>query len=191
MQRKEKLQSFDSQSITDPKEFLQSNYDYYACRQIPSAPELDLLKWVINLPGEVGFVYHKQKWILIKGSEDGVPVRLLPTDWDIFIHSHPIIPCDDKEEGCIPSLNDLINASKNAKNIIISEKGITQYYPPKNADRDQMIIAFFDWIDLEINIDASKKQQEYLNFLAEIDAGFVTYPWEEINDEKLSELLSL
>lgn len=129
-------------------------------------------------------MYHNQKWFLIKGDENGVPNRHLPTDWDIFIHSHPVTLGDEKDEGCIPSLSDLINASKIAKNIIVSQKGITQYYSPKNADDDQMIIALFD-------IDDSKKQEEYLNFLAEIDAQFVIYPWEEINDEKLSELLSL
>ncbi|MBI4100274.1 hypothetical protein HY439_00845 [Candidatus Microgenomates bacterium] len=155
--------------------------------QLPRMPDIDLIRWLPTLNYDAGLVLQDSTWYVIRASTMGLPRWQMPHNSEILLHSHPYDGEDEQNDGgSIPSISDYLNCSPTAKNLIVSHRGVTQYW--------RVIPEKHHLLEIEIhrtNFRFGKgSKTEYLKFLDEIGAKFTVYPWEEIDEEKLSRLLN-
>lgn len=167
--------------IVKPKEFLLKPFERLEVGEI-KPPNINFLKWLPKISNETGLVYQEPRWFVIKAS-DRIPGWMMPENSDILLHSHPHEKNGIQTAEAIPSIGDFLNCSSIAKNFIVSQKGITEYWGVNPKAKQS----------LEIEIARNKlfnkhKIREYLRFLGEIGARFKVYPWEKLDDEKLTTL---
>lgn len=172
--------------LVDPREFLAKPFERLEVGELPKPPDIDFLRWLTTLEEETGLVCRGSSWFVIKCSKLGVPSWLMPKDSEILLHSHPSGETMGESDDSIPSVKDYFNCSSTAKNLVISHKGITQYWPvpPENQIFLQL------WI--ERNEDSRKvpTQEEHLAFLERRGAKFTVHAWKELDQEKLAKLLA-
>lgn len=164
----------------DLRRYLETPFERLDVIQIDRQPDLELLKWLPSLVNETGLYFMEGKWFVVKASELGIPSWLLPLGADILIHSHETSE-DERDDGSIPSIRDYLNCSPKAKNLIVSSKGMTQYWPPEIGEQFQKL----EWADergLFLNI---VELQAYLNFLESLNLKYQITSWGEIDKEKL------
>lgn len=181
------------ESNNQAREFLSVPFDQVELpvREFTSQPDLEFLQWLPTSKEEAGLVLKEGSWFIIKGYESGIPDWMVLYDSDVFLHSH-FVGEDEEDDGSIPSPGDFANCSqrdlRRRENLIVSQKGITQYWPvTTREDRRQL-----EWaLEAEIRGKGFGKgqRQEYLQFLEKVGARFTVYSWEELDDERLAQLL--
>lgn len=194
--------------VVNLREFLSKPFDPPWAGITEQPPDLELLKYLLNLNNEIGLVYKDQQWTIAKGFLGmGVLAKHMPRDANILIHSHYIIPIERfKRYGIqkspngigseIPASGDLYNCSSTGKNFIVSEKGITQYF--FSMPQEQRDLLFIDPVESTVirGVKMLRKElrelerdsTEYLFFLRKIGARLKFNNWEEMTNEKLNVL---
>lgn len=167
--------------IVNPREFLEKPFERLRVGRLETPPDLELLRWLPSLKDETGLVLQEPTWYIIKASRIGVPSWIMPKDSDVLMHSHPIVEVEELS-GPIPSTGDFLNCSPIARQLIVSSKGITQYWPVEEEYKRILEANFFSF--------GPGTLDKYLMFLESINARFEVFPWEEIKENKLTELLS-
>lgn len=201
----EKQRESNKPPIVDPREFLSRPFERLEIGELVQPPDIALLKWLTTLPDETGLVYQEPRWFIIKANSIGVPAWIVPEKSDILIHSHPmleaqwvqdrrseyldrlVIECLGEFDSSLPSRWDFGNCSPVGKNFIVSQKGLTQYWPILARDESHFLS-----ID-EIEVMGKRfgnilELKVYLQFLKEVGARFNLYPWEQLDQEKLNSL---
>lgn len=159
--------------IVDPWEFLAKPSGKLEIGELEVPPDIALLQFLPTLKYEVGLVHQMPRWFIIKASEIWVPSYVMPENSDILLHSHPVVPDEEHNDGSIPSIGDYLNCSSKAKEFIVSQKGLTQYWPVDNKENRRK---------LENETYAFRQRfgrgtiVQYLQFLKEIEAEVVVYP---------------
>lgn len=175
-------QKIKSSNLT--KEFLSAPFEQLKIRELANPPDIELLQWLPTLEEEAGLSLRHGRWFMIKASKLGIPSWLIPVDADVFLHSHTIGD-DEKDDGSIPGLRDLLNCLPTTKNFIASQKGITRYWPVLTRDGQRQLERTIE----ERGGFEKGQRQECLQFLEEIGAEFVVDLWKELNEEKWAQLL--
>lgn len=180
--------SIDQPLIVDPIQFLDRPFERLEVGRLPSAPTITLLRYLPTLPNETGLVLQGGTWYVIKASDIGIPSWLMPSASDVLLHSHPADENEEENPGSIPSIRDYLNCSATAGNFISSHQGLTQYWAivDEEARRALQEEVLRPWTE---RFEEGTKL-EYLKFLEEIGARFMVYTWDEIDDQRLSQLMS-
>lgn len=192
------LETVDSQE--EAKHFLEAEPNhYYESRILGFIPNIPFLKSTPELPFEIGLYLHQSVWILIRGHEF-INDAFIPKFSNPKIHSH----FSDDTDGSVPSVNDF-NIISNpykppfisgrpyipplkeiTKNIIVSDKGMTEYWPITDDGNRRIIAAEVYRPD---NRFGPGTEKEYLVFLAQIEAHYQLHNWDNLDEEKLNQLL--
>ncbi|NMC35455.1 hypothetical protein GYA49_00245 [Candidatus Beckwithbacteria bacterium] len=180
---KDSEQSIGLYDYAELQSFLAAPFRQLETRQIPQAPSKEFLMWIPTQRHiEVGFVYKSSIWYLVKASDWGIPIWLIPPDADVLLHSHYEIPGQDPIKATIPSAEDFLNASPTAHNLITSTIGLTQFHTVDSLHHLELR-AIAESERYRTDIDG------YLSFLESLDARYEVYLWEEMSDNQLACLL--
>lgn len=162
--------------------------------RLPAQPAIELLRRLPWITGEfddqceVSIVRRKGIWFIFKTAEFYNRREFTPADSEVWIHSHSAwenAPPDSISTS-LPSTSDFIYCLEGAKNFVVSQQGLVEYWPividgvRPDRTRVNAIIS-----EMEIG----DTNDEYLRFLNGVKARFKLYTWEEATSEKLVELL--
>lgn len=167
--------------IVNPQEFLARPRGVEVGR-LSSSPDVELLSRLPTLENEVALVFQNSTWHIIKSVGLEAPGWHMSEDSDIHIHSHPTaeITGSDPHSSFLPSYQDFLNASPRGREFIISEHGITQYWPVQDLQGRQ---------ELAQGLEQHKPGHEgltvddYLELLQRVNARFTLH---RIFQEKLT-----
>jgi len=184
--------------LTDPHEFL-SRPAWYGLGELDigrlaEQPSMELLRkvpWVRDDSElcEVGILRRKGIWFIFKTGEFYNKREFAPVDAQVWIHSHPVWEGHppDAISFFLPSINDFDYCLGNARNFVISQDGLTEYWPILiNGERIRR--SRINEVIREMEIGDTN--DEYMRFLNSVKAKFQLYTWEELTSERLAELLS-
>jgi hypothetical protein len=193
-------------SIEEAQQFLLATpKHFWEWRNLGFQPNIPFLKWLPDLPFEAALYFYQQTdWILVRGEEFGVNNMFTPQPSNPKIHSH----FKDNTDGSIPSIRDfnLISNPKqppyipgrpyipvpqdNGANLVISETGLTQYWPVVGEYNRRLLASEDDPERFRDFRFGKGREKEFLEFLTLIEARYQIYPWEKLDEEKLAELLT-
>lgn len=175
--------------VIDPQEFLARPKGVEIGR-LPFTPDIKLLRWLPTLDNEVGLVFQKSNWYIIKSIGLTVPTWPLSEESDIRIHSHPAPQSgggQDDEHDFVPSHPDLLNCSALGKEFIVSREGITQYWPIQDAEGRQ---ALKQGLERHKPGNLQPTAEEHLDLLKRVNARYNLNSWEDLSEEKLRDILN-
>lgn len=183
--------------VIDPSEFLlrpawHPGLGELEIGRLSVQPNIRLLKLLPGLKSdgntvEVGIVRRQGLWFMFQVEDFYLRREFTPDDADIWLHSHPAwenAPSDALDRS-LPSTADFAYCLETAKNFIVSEKGIAQYWP---VVREGKRLERVDLNTIIRSMNTGDTNGEYLRFLREAGARFILYPWQELTDDKLTEL---
>jgi len=176
----------DQPPIVDPVQFLDRPFERLETGRLSSAPTKTLLRYLPTLPNETGLVLQGNVWYVIKASNIGIPRWLMPSTSDVLLHSHPVDENEEENPGSIPSMGDYINSSTTAGNFISSHQGLTQYWAVTGEEAKK---ALYREMFRQGERFGKGKKLEYLKFLKEMGARFMVFNWDEIDSQRLSQLM--
>jgi hypothetical protein len=171
----------------DAREFLKTPLNGPEVKMLISPPDISLLRTLPTLEIEVGLALNTLGWYMMRGDATTIPLHWISPGAQVLLHSHTMIENTGAEEDAIPSLRDYLNCLPDARNLIVSSLGITEYSGPEDYTEQRSLRAA---VDAFMPMFTRKEEKpEYLKFLDEIGAKYTVYLWEEITPEKLAELL--
>lgn len=155
--------------------------------RLASWPDLKLLRWLPTLDDETGLVFQRSIWYIIKSVGSKVPLSPSSEESDICIHSHQNDKLDNfmNEGNFLPSYPDFLTCSNIGRAFIISNRGITRYFPVQDLEARG---------ELEKAVEQIKPGSllptlgDYQRLIRRINAKYTLYPWENLSDKTLQEL---
>lgn len=178
-------EAYSGVNYVNPQDFLATfPADQVEIGALPQAPGKDFLMQLPDQDYSTGIVHSGGIWAMVKvGDERGVPSYLMPNRADVLIHAHPKHNDEEEKPSQYPSAGAFNNCSETAINLVVSSKGITRFWKTEGIQAQiQMNNAVWS---KELH-----KRDAYIEFLKEVGARYEVYPWEEIDDARLSEIFS-
>ena len=173
--------------VVDPREFLIDLSRTAEAGRLATAPDIGLLRWLPTLECEAGLVLLKSTWYVVKGNNDSISIRFMPSYADVLLHSHPSNANDNEIEESYPSPGDFLNGSSTAKNLMVSFFGIAQYWRVKDREGrwtlDAELYAFHP------RSETAEGMAGYPKVLAAIGARYKIHKWAELDEQELRDLL--
>lgn len=178
-------EAYSGVNYVNPQDFLAVfPKDQVEIGALIQAPSKQLLMQLPDQDFSVGMAYSGGIWAMVKvGDDRGIPSYLMPNRANVLIHSHPKHDDEEEKPSQLPSAGAFLNSSETAVNLVVSPKGITRFWKTEGIQAQiQMNNAVWS---KELH-----KRDAYIEFLKEVGARYEVYPWEEIDDARLSEIFS-
>ena len=170
-------------SLEGARGFLDRPFERIEIGVLTGSPDSGFLRWLPTLPNETGLVYQRPDWFVIKASDRGVPIQTMPPYSDTLLHSHPTYP-DDVDDASMPSTRDFLNASPHARNLIVSEKGITVYDPVATTAQQRQLERAIHRNDF-----GPGTENAYRDFLGELGLIYNVREWDTLSEDDCHRLL--
>lgn len=171
--------------VDRPRDFLQRElHDGPGLGVLESPPDLDFLKWLPTLPNSTGLVLEDSVWYIIQGNITGIFLGDTRNS-KVIVTVHQGVGLTPDES--LPSVNDFNNCSPTARNYVVSEIGITEYWRPETYEgRREVEREVFH----RMESGRVLTPDEHAELLERVEAEYQTYRWEDLTEEKITELLT-
>ncbi len=153
--------------------------------ELSEKPNVSFLHQLTEFSHEAVLFKVDDCWYGFPGMEDGFSSVWIPKTASVIIHSH-----GQNKIAFLPSIFDLANCSEEAVNGIVSVKGLTIFSPPKTNSPKGRPSSYHDRIRVLVAASPQESREQYIEFLKRAGAEWQVYPWEELTDEKLEEILA-
>ncbi len=155
-------------------------------REIKTAPNIGRLHWLPTIKYEVVLSLYESRWHVVKGNRNNVQSDGATTEPDVLLHSHPIDERYDACECLFPSPADYYYIKNKAKNLIVSDFGITRYWQVETDPGNRAIEDIIFSLNPVVFVDL----ESYLPFLEGIvGARYEIYPWDQAHEQELRQFL--
>lgn len=167
-------------------------------QQLDFPPDLNTLRLLLEAAGPVGIVnFGKDNWHLVRNANSYPPsIYQMPPDAEVLIYSDPTRP----QELTLPLAEEFALASRTAKNLHVTQGGITRYWCLENKGFETPSTRPVDVNNRLHRISRSTDptdMAEYKSVLAGegehqmVSGKYITLPWEVITEPVVTAIIQM
>ncbi len=167
-------------------------------KQLDFPPDLKTLKMLLEAAGPAGIVnFGKDNWHVVRNVNSNPPsIYQMPPDAEVLIYSDPTRP----PELTLPLAEEFALASHTAKNLHVTQGGITRYWSLENKGSETPPTRPLDVNKHLHRISRSTNPMdmaEYRSILAGesehqmVSGKYITLPWEVITEPVVTAIVQM